>query len=451
MRPRASLIPGIRDAPESAQSLFYSSKIARWLEDDHLVKNGVSTDWKRRYKLRHNWSRGCARVSETRVADQPSIVPLLVRLHLNAVITVDLAHGLRAWSLKDGRGLTAIQSLGSVAPICLAIDTSSTESSDVNISIGFADGKFAIYTLTMDGTAFVTRFTHPAPSKMDGTISNPQDNPVSAIAYAKPYLLTQSPESSLSLYRFPNDPEESSSAPMKPPILLSSLKSHSAYPPSSLSIRVSAASVVASVAYAMPTWNLKWSVGVQEIRVDLNGSIVDSRTASASTKFTARSLFESQSSSDVRKATSLSYTHPYLLTSHPDNTLTLYVVHSTTEEFTIGSGTRLWGHTSSIAGAQVGDRGKAVSVSTVGNELRIWQLEGVMASRKFKREREVSVQVLPDPGNNMVNEESLALTRTRPLDESITAPGWLGFDEEKVVLLREKKQGPQALIMYDFN
>ena len=450
MRPRASLIPGIRDAPESAQSLFYSSKIARWLEDDHLVKNGAATDWKRRYKLRHNWSRGSARVSETRVAERPASVPLLVRLHLNAVITVDLAHGLRAWSLKDGRGLTATQSLGSVPPTCLALDTSTIEGSDIDMSVGFEDGSFAVLALTAGETAFVTRFAHPAPSKKDDRGAYLHERSISAIAYAKPYLLTQTPESSLSLYRF-DGACESSTTPMEAPILLSSLKSHSAYPPSSLSIRVSATSVVASAAYAMPTWNLKWSVGVQEIRLDLNGSILDSRTASASTRFTARSLFESQSSSDVRKAISLSYTHPYLLTSHPDNTLTLYVVHSDSEELTIGSGTRLWGHTSSIAGAQVGDRGKAVSVSTVGNELRIWQLEGVMASRKFRKEREVSVQVLPGPGHRQVHDESLSLTKIRPLDESITTPGWLGFDEEKVVLLREKKQGPQALIMYDFN
>ena len=85
------------------------------------------------------------------------------------------------------------------------------------------------------------------------------------------------------------------------------------------------------------------------------------------------------------KPTSLSYTHPYLLVAHPDNTLTLYLVTSTAQALSISAGSRLWGHTSSVSGAHVGGRGKAVSVSRRGDELRIWELEGGFASSAAKR------------------------------------------------------------------
>jgi hypothetical protein len=56
VRPRASRIPRIKHAGSASHSqLHYSSKISRWLDDGHLVKNGVGTNWKNQYRLRHNW------------------------------------------------------------------------------------------------------------------------------------------------------------------------------------------------------------------------------------------------------------------------------------------------------------------------------------------------------------------------------------------------------------
>lgn len=398
-------------------------------------------------------------MSETQVADQPSVPPLLVRLHANIVITADSTHGLRAWSLKAGRALLATESLGSAIPTCLAIDASATDTDSsgragpdtVDISTGFADGAFSIHKLVSDEHRFVPLFKHAAPTttSRSGDVGSFHTKKISAIAYAKPHLLTMTSEPSLSLYRFDDDSCLPQNGVSRAPILLSSLQSHSAYPPLSLSIRVLENSVVASIAYAIPNWNLRWSVGLQEIRLDLDGLVLDSRMASASTKFTARSILESRAHSSMRKPTSLSYTHPYLLTSHPDNTLTLYMVTSTINELTIGSGSRLWGHTSSVSGAHVGDRGKAVSVSTIGNELRVWELEGGTPSQSSRKQgREASVQVRPD--NCVPGEFSLSSCKVRQMDESTVAQGWVAFDEEKVVLIRERVQGPQALIMYDF-
>lgn len=137
--------------------------------------------------------------------------------------------------------------------------------------------------------------------------------------------------------------------------------------------------------------------------------------------------------------TSLAYAHPYLLSALPDNTLVLHLVHgtasslrvvspgawplaasalavapraagpggksttSTTAAVTLasagpqgaggrptsllapragpirdgsgGQGLRLWGHTSGVSGAEVTSRGRAVSVSRLGGEVRVWELE----------------------------------------------------------------------------
>jgi hypothetical protein len=174
------------------------------------------------------------------------------------------------------------------------------------------------------------------------------------------------------------------------------------------------------------------------------------------------------------KPTSLSYTHPYLLVAHPDNTLTLYLVSSTVEVLSISAGSRLWGHTSSVSGAHVGGRGKAVSVSKRGDELRVWELEGGFGSLSARKRLAVgglSVRLQPEPkkadgldtaqaGLDLINnrksvdsETTNTLSRDNTetdADELTLTRGWIGFDEENVVVLKEQSQGRQALVVYDF-
>lgn len=529
VRPRASRIPGARDQEQSAKSLSYSSKLSKWLDDDHLVRRGSATNWKRQYKLRHNWSRGSANVSETQLAEHASQPPLLVRLHDDIVVTADPVAGLRAWVLKgDDRLIATIPFFAEkedrrAGPTSLSIDGTQSRNDRVNISVGFDDGSFTIYTLQRNERKFACQYVH-APSR---------NGAIHAIAYASPYLLTMTAAPLLSLYRFGDEPVEVFSSlesscerasnvdlvpsqeshrkssqedvqevlggsdgsetgadddtMIRPPTLISSLRSQTAYPPISLAIRASPTSIVASIAYAMPTWTSGWSVGLQEIRIASVGTIIDSRMASAATRGglspplnpqlrTTRhnystTTLDQQVVTGVRmalgsKPTSLSYNHPYLLSAHPDNTLTLYMVTSNTEELSIGVGSRLWGHTSSVSGAHVGDRGKAVSVSAIGNEIRVWELEGGMSSTTSRRRAaagEASVRVCPERKNgtpetkaeNTLRAHIGIVTGPRPMqeqafDDSTVTPGWVAFDEEKVVLLREKMLGNQALVVYDF-
>ena len=393
----------------------------------------------------------------------------------------------------------------SAGPTALSIDGTQSGNDRVNVSVGYDDGGFAIYTLLRNERRFIRRYLHAAS----------RHGPIHAIAYASPYLLTMTGAPLLSLYRFGHEPDqtsshfESSSEKIdnmdlggsgateergdhddisRPPTLIASLRSQTAYPPISPAIRVSSSNIVASIAYAMPLWTSGWSVGLQEIRITSKGAIIDSRVASAvsgedlspppnphlrtprhnhSTTTLDQQVVRGVKLALGAKQTSLSYNHPYLLSSHADNTLTLYMVTSNTEELSIGVGRRLWGHTSSVAGAYVGDRGKAVSVSAVGNELRVWQLEGGMTSNTSRRRAaagEASVRVCHERNDvtSKIKKENMSraplgavagpsIIPEQESDEFAVTHGWVAFDEEKVVLLREKMLGTQALVVYDFD
>lgn len=467
-------IPGLRSHELTAKSLYFSSKISKWLEEDRLVRDDCETNWKRQYKIRHNWAKGSCNVTETRVADQPSIPPLLVRLHDDQVITVDATEGLRAWKMTGEQRLITSrlmnQDLGDSdklsAPTSLAID-GSTAQDLLGITVGFANGRFGIYQLDRRKPEFALCYMH-APST-NGTIS--------AMAYSAPYLLTMTQARLLSLYFFDSKagtgPQETR---LGSPRLLSSLKSHTAWPPLSLAIRVSPSSIFASIAYSMPTYLAGWSVGLQELLLTPEGTVLESRLASAQTQGFSPLLMEHSrppSPHDMAelselphpsRPTSLSYTHPYLLAAHADNTLTLYMITSTAGTLFIGSGRRLWGHTSSISGACVGDRGKAVSVSKHGNELRVWELEGGIPSHFAQRRMaagETSVQVRPEVVSNWRGDHvgTAWSTIKRPSntdlnfgheEELVNTKGWVAFNEESVVLLRERQEGAQTLVVYDF-
>lgn len=436
----------------------------------------METDWKRQYKLRHNWSRGSCDVKEIQIAERPSLPPMLVRLHDDIVITADDVHGLRAWTTKGPQRLLATLDSSmdkgehgtETAPTSLAVDTSKDGSHAIRIAVGFIDGRFGIYTFDQLNQALNCQYLHAA--SVNGMIS--------AVAYASPYLLTMTEAQLLSLYLF--DAELADGNAVKdPPRLLSSLKSHTTWPPLTLSIRVSASSIIASIAYALPTYRSGWSVGLQELRLTTGGNIVQSRLTSAANQgFTplyaasGSSTPEFQSDStpprslgrekipSLTKPTSLSYSHPYLLASHPDNTLTLYLVQSTDKELTIGDGSRLWGHTSSVSGAHVGDRGKAVSASAHGDEIRVWELEGglrSMSSRRRAAAGDASVQIRSEKKATRDAETATSVargystTQLVPTEELSITKGFVSFDEEKVVVLREKGHGSQALVVFDFS
>lgn len=453
VRPRFNKLP-------RSQRTSSPSKLARWLDEGSLLERGKCTNWKRQYKLRHKWSLGSCEVSEIEVPARPPIPPLLGRLQNGIVYTTDCPGGLRAWSYKGSRELIAQGSLrdGDLAqdafkPTSFALDTAS-QAELQQLIVGFEDGSFSIHSYDARRRRFEHLYTHPPSS----------NRMLTALALSSPFILTMNETQHLSLYRIPlTTAGTDSKHDYEPPRLLTSLKSHTTWSPLSLSLRVRSSNIVAAVAYSMPTLNAGWTAGVQELHLSLSGDIVDSRIASAAGFGFSVANEPAAVKAVSSKATSLSYSHPYLLVSHADNTLTLYMVTSTAGGLKVGPGKRLWGHTSSVFGAHVGGRGKAVSVSTRGNEIRVWDLEGSSLSRpELDGAGDVSVQVTPGSWRSSEDmplvSEALAARGPNPCasdqrlvpDMDITR-GWFGFDEESVVVLREYDRGRQALTVYDFS
>lgn len=420
-------------------------------------------------------------MNEIPVAEHAPIPPVIVQMYGGVIYMADQTDGLRAWTAKGDRKLLAqiiLDKTSNSPPTSIAADALSTESRLVRIALGFEDGSFGLYTLDLDLEAFHHEYSHE-PS-INGVVSS--------VAMSWPYVVTMTATQLLSLYNCEADAKDFPSEPTLSPRLLHSLKSHTVWPPLTTSLRVSAVFLVVSVAYALPTYLSGWTVGVQEIKLSKTGDLLESRLASAidqhyrplafaSTPMTTHLAptiggLATSSTLELRhihsKPTSLSYTHPYLLVSHPDNTLTLYLVVSTADSLSISAGSRLWGHTSSVSGAHVGGRGKAVSVSRRGDELRVWELEGGFASSTARKRLAVgnlSVRVQPDISTASVDEPSQAgldLVNRHAGDvpasdasevggdELTLTRGWIGFDEENVVVLKEQSHGRQALVVYDF-
>lgn len=485
VRPRASRLPGLKDVATAEKNLHFASKASKWLDDEHLVKRGGRTNWKRQYKLRHNWTSGSCAVNEIQVAEQAPVPPVIVQMHDGVIYMASLDDGLRAWSAKSDRKLIAQKHFDkqqrSAPPTSLAVDTTSDGAKLSRVVVGYENGSFAIFSLDHSTSEFSHTYSHE-PS-INGVISS--------VAVAWPYMVTMTATQLLSLYEC--EPQKSPAGVPGPPRLLHSLKSHTVWPPLTTSLRLSPGSVVVSIAYSIPTYLSGWTVGVQEVKLSEAGDLLESRISSAIDQHYRPLAFASQpmtthltpasgglatsTTFELRhihsKPTSLSYTHPYLLVSHPDNTLTLYLVSSTAESLSISAGSRLWGHTSSVSGAHVGGRGKAVSVSKRGDELRVWELEGgfgSLSARKRLAVGDLSVRVQPEskkPDTLDTAQAGLDLVNRPPdgsepkgssttndsdddTDELTLTRGWIAFDEENVVVLKEQSQGRQALVVYDF-
>jgi hypothetical protein len=520
--PRALRIPGLKSSSvvKQDEALNFASRRSKWLDETTLVNraDGRKTNWKKQYKLRHNWSRGACEVQEIFVADRAPVPAMLVRLAEGVVVTADRENGLRAWDLKGKKLITDCQLEGDAVPTCLAVDELGCGHGKLGIALGFLDGGFGIWRLDVKGRTFVMDYRHPKSS----------NGALSAVAFAQPYVLTITKSQLLSLYSFSPDivaaddesqddrlenretdklpkmgsrseevlaPSDSASTQ---PRLLASLKSHTSWPPLSLSIRMAASTIIASIAYSLPTYLSGYTIGLQELHLSTTtGLITSSRLASALPQgFSSMSGSPSSGVSSPlptfspgrSRPTALSYSHPYILATNLDNTLTLYLCTSTSTSLSITPGTRLWGHTSSVSSAEITPRGKAVSVSTRGNELRVWELEGGAShsssaassstaasawasSAGSERERarkrsnklaERSVQILASPAGAGTTSPPSLVSHASNIDgggtgEEPSGPEdgeaskrWVGFDEEMVIVLKESGRGTQALMIYDF-
>lgn len=279
------------------------------------------------------------------------------------------------------------------------------------------------------------------------------------------------------------------------PYLMTSLNSHTSDLPLALSIREIASTTVASIAYTFFT-RQGWSIGIQDLHITPNDNpkyapniitrlayttpIITGNNPLTSPTILPRGatqerlpqtpqaiLSYNQSPRTAaanpttqimtpaalfRGPTTLCYSHPYLLATLPDNTLILHLCTSTASTLSISPGIRLWGHTSGISDAEITARGKAVSVSSRGEEMRVWELEGRPSG---VRSRSVEIR----PGGGITTPTTVS---GRPEESCATGSkdkegvdweerrNWVGFDDEMVIVLKETKGGRESLLVYDF-
>ncbi len=519
--PRAMRIPGFRDghAPGASAAagrhrLHYSGRQALWADGksggvvghslglprwtDGERETGV--DWKRQYKIRHNWVRGRCAVEELKIGtgaealDGQEEARMLVKIVEGIAVTADRTSGLRAWDLK-ARHLLAQVRLGEPGehawPTCMAIDDQAFGDDILDIAVGFSDGSFAIWQLGFVAKTLVQRCRHQRSS----------NGMLIGIAYSYPYLHTATDSVLVSLYNFqgptagdprrrqtaehdsegqrPGSPlssedaaddggqkkDEDEACRLPLPYLLTSLRSHTSRPPLALSIRKLTSGTIASIAYTFST-RQGWSIGIQDLHIkppsrrkavpevittrlaytaQVNGERAAHRRPNP--RSSPASLMGPPSSPLLRSdppgpeggPIALSYTHPYLLATLPDNTLVLHLCTSSVSALSISPGIRLWGHTSGISDAEITARGRAVSISSRGGEMRVWELEGRPA---VLRGRSVEIR----PGGNGYSEGGHS-EEGPDWDERRS---WVGFDDEMVIVLKESRGGRESLMVYDF-
>ena len=425
-----------------------------------MLKEGAKVDWKRQYKIRSNWHRGAAKFHEVEVASPPA-PPLLAKVHRGLVFTADARSGLRVWSQSNvSKNPHAQVNLEcNNEPTSIAVDGSSDKT---NILVGLQDGRFKVYQLSYN-----RELTLQLDYRAENTAS------VTSTALAMPYAVTMSSDRHIRLYHLIEEQNEQHKEWSV--FILTSLHADSPLNPASLALRCASETVIATISYAFNRLGAGWCLGLQEIRVgSVDGQVQSRVTSSIETpldakyrgpggpskwEISSRSAFSTPISSPFAlqpqlksPPITLSYSHPFLLACLSDNTIMSYIVTSDDTELEISSGKRLWGHTSAVSGAEVSNRGKAVSVSAKGEEIRVWELEEAFTTLNRGRS---STQIRPEHAvlNLMAavakRGNGLGLALQEMKRELAFTRRWVGFDEEQVVVMGERDDR-QIMACYDF-
>ncbi|KUI69190.1 putative E3 ubiquitin ligase complex SCF subunit sconB [Cytospora mali] len=531
----------------------YSGRIGAMLEEEERKGKDDRVNWKRQFKIRHNWARGKCAVEELKLGTEPEDEDpftadddgdrskMLVKVVEGFAVTADRTFGLRAWDLKTREVVAQIsleddrphddgKEADAAPPSCIAIDDHHLYKGTLGIALGFTDGSFGVWRLDLQAKTIARRYRH----------ENSSNGCLAGMAYSHPFLLTATVTVLVSLYTFnvprmaENEDEEGENLEqsssklatamreycddavsedtakedgilLPAPYLLTALKSHTSDPPLALSIRDTGNTTVASIAYTFYT-RRGWSIGIQDLHITADDSNKSAPNITTRLAYTAPISFSGAHSAvapprtplgrriplsppqvlppttplsdtiqppppppidpeqrDREGPTTLCYSHPYLLATLPDNTLILHLCTSTSSTLSISPGIRLWGHTSGISDAEITARGKAVSVSSRGDEMRVWELEGRpngLRSRSVEI-RPMSVAVNSDRGWVDMAKAGRTESGTSESEEDVRVASrdvvdwkerrnWVGFDDEMVIVLKEARGGRESLLVYDF-
>ena len=173
----------------------------------------------------------------------------------------------------------------------------------MNIIVGYDTGGFTVHQLDLASFDFSCIYTHP---------NEGATHSILAMAFSGLHLITMNDSRSrgFTVYHLGSGSDENPNNPdwlhLGTPTVVTYLKSHTAWPLVSLSIRRSTHGVTVCIVYAFSTFSMGWSVGIQELCLSSDGRQVEkSRIASA-----IPSGMESTSSEFPSALSVLPYTSP---------------------------------------------------------------------------------------------------------------------------------------------
>lgn len=469
-------------------------------------------DWKRQYRIRHNWAKGKCKAVELRLSGRQETVNTppheerfnehqrskkgqrsFIKAVQGIAVSADSRY-LRAWDLRSRKLLGHVRLVEvpevdgdahSTAPSCMAIDEVKLVDGLLDIALGFTDGSFGVWRLSVKDGRLKRRYRHEKSSNGE----------LIEMAYSHPYLITATGAVLVSLYTFGGSTAGPCDKTMvlPPPSLLTSLDSHTCQAPLSFSIRKTNSSVIASIAYTVTT-HIGWSFGVQDLHISppiqddpasmpeitttpiahtlplllfrrpVNWIEYIPRPGHGSREPAESSVYEPPFTPPMTPRSrvmdpgrlsphfsfsprecgpkALCYNHPYLVATLPDNTLSHFLCRSGPSSLTVTSGHRLWGHTSGISQGQVNCRGKAVSVGSRGEEMRVWALEGATSRASNVMSVEIRPERVPGRDNGTSRYyDPIDVAEERDL---------VGFDDEMIVVWKQNRGGGESLVIYDF-
>ncbi|KAK9478324.1 hypothetical protein V1514DRAFT_331629 [Lipomyces japonicus] len=434
----------IRPFTQRGKTKTYEERKRLWVKQtshSHNAEEGGKIDWKAIYRLKYNWHKGHCSVGSINVpmtdplsdlgksatspaaprSEQPN---LLVRFKGKVIFTADDKYGLRSWD-KQGNLSTSSNlpqkfldeqsvehAYGSPMTLHVYTERSSTR---INVIVGFRNGGFAIYNVSASN-AFSLAYVHP-----------PTGVGIKALAFEPPFLVTLTINNSIEIFRVREENMFCAES-------ITCMNSHAGVlEPITLSLRRTGLKIYATVAFSHAHLSGSFTATLQEFELEPSKGLTKMRSAGMVPMFSYNVLDQEH---EIPQATAVSYSHPYLITSHSDNTLMSYLVRSTDSELSIGNPTRLWGHTSRVEDVEVRDRGKAVSISRNGYEIRVWDLQ----LQKFRLNEAESVMLEIHRDNKDDIDGAIASNCGGEL---------VGFDDEVVVMKQQRKDG-RAILVYDF-
>ncbi|KAI8581477.1 hypothetical protein K450DRAFT_231488 [Umbelopsis ramanniana AG] len=359
-----------------------------------LNRHGRQEKWKTLYKVNHNWETGNCKVEELQLPihttrlnsrqhhlseEAKATGSFLFQVCNDIIVTASTdSANIDVWQI-EGSSIqhiaTAPPSVETVAYVtCIKWDNTDP----TRVVAGYSNGGFTVYQIDAKKRSIMQLAGHAARPSVDC-----DRHGVQSIALCEKIVMTCSSDMELSTYLCEDQGTR----------LCHSLISAMTWEPLTLEIFAkSNNSYQAIVCFGMSAGLDSWTLGIQEV--------IFTPTVILSSRHSSSRTHRYGSNDPIRK---ISYAHPYVVTSHNNNTMQHYRICSEQgQRVEIEHVRTLWGHTSSVGAMALDARiGRLVSGDRAG--IKVWNLE---------------------------SHNDLVVGIENGLCENMD---WIGFDSEKIV------------------